>query len=333
MKYHTKTIKTAFINRFPTMANPFLGLLALGIFLNTVSCTHNVQPNEVLNVDPALELAVFAKPEAAAQVFVQAVSANDVAQLSKILGTDYQAALPLDDIKNEDVDNFISAWNRSNTLLPQDDQSLLIAVGEDQWTLPIPIIQGQSGWHFDMIKGLENMRIRRIGRNELSTMQAVLAYYDAQLEYAEQDRNADGLLEYAQKFISTPGTHDGLYWEVEPGEPLSPLGALLADRTPDGGYHGYYYKVLHAQGEHAEGGAYSYMIGKQMRSGFAIVAWPVEYGETGIMSFLVSHAGVVYERDLGPEGSKIAENMTIYDPGPGWLPAQEVNTPPTSVTK
>jgi hypothetical protein len=161
----------------------------------------------------------------------------------------------------------------------------------------------------------------------------VLAYYDAQMEYAAQDRNGNGLLEYAPRFISTPGTRDGLYWEVQSGENPSPLGPLMADRTPGGGYHGYYYRILEAQGEHAKGGAYSYLIGDRMRAGFAVIAWPMEYGESGVMSFMVSHAGIVYEQDLGPDGADIAESMTAYDPGPGWRPVKEVNGPEVAVGK
>jgi len=171
------------------------------------------------------------------------------------------------------------------------------------------------------------MRIRRIGRNELDTMQAVLAYYDAQMEYAQQDRDGDGMLEYAQQFISTPGAQDGLFWEVEAGETLSPLGPLVADRSQGGGYHGYFYRILKAQGENARGGAYSYMLGDNMQAGFALIAWPREYGESGVMSFLVSHEGIVYEQNLGPDGAGIAEAMSDYDPDVDWIPAEEVNGP------
>jgi len=280
-----------------------------------------------LMVDPAIGQAVFVTPEDAANAFVLSLANDDTEMLGKVLGTDYREVLPLDQVDGEDVDRFITAWEKFNTLLPEGDRKMLIAVGKNEWTLPIPIVSGSSGWYFDIDEGLENMRIRRIGRNELATMQAVLAYYDAQMEYAEQDRNGNGLLEYAQRFISTPGTRDGLYWEVEPGETPSPLGPLMADHTPGGGYHGYFYKILDAQGEHARGGAYSYLIGDQMRAGFAVIAWPDEYGDSGVMSFMVSHAGIVYEQDLGPDSASIAAALQVYDPGPGWTPVQEVNGP------
>jgi len=244
-----------------------------------------------------------------------------------VLGADYREFLPVDEIDSEDVDNFIAAWEKHNTLLPQGDQKMLIAVGEGEWTLPIPIVAGTSGWYFDVEEGVDRIRIRRIGRNELDTMQAVLAYYDAQMEYAQQDRNGDGLLEYAQKFTSTTGAQDGLFWTVEDGATPSPLGPLLADRSQGGGYLGYFYRILKAQGKNARGGAYSYMLGDRMQAGFALIAWPEEYGESGVMSFLVSHAGIVYEQNLGPDGADIAEAMTVYDPDADWIPAEEVNGP------
>jgi len=147
------------------------------------------------------------------------------------------------------------------------------------------------------------------------------------MEYATQDRNGNGVLEYAQKFISTPGTHDGLYWDTAPSDTLSPLGSLLADRSEGGGYHGYFFRILNAQGTNAKGGAYSYMIGKSMRAGFAVIAWPEKYGNSGIMSFIVSHDGIVYQQDLGPDSTDIAETISTYNPDAGWIPVQQDNAP------
>ena len=309
------------------MKTLMFGLLAAGAILCTVSCSDSDQTNAELNVDPALGQAVFAMPEDAANAFTLALVNHDLEMFSKVLGADYREILPVDEIDSEDVGNFLAAWERHNTLLPQGDQKMLIAVGEGEWTLPIPIVAGTSGWYFDMEEGADRIRIRRIGRNELDAMQAVLAYYDAQMEYAQQDRNGNGLLEYAQKFISMPGAQDGLFWEVEAGATPSPLGPLPADRSKGGGYHGYFYRILKAQGENARGGAYSYMLGDKMRAGFALVAWPEEYGERGVMSFLVSHAGIVYEQNLGLDGADTAEAMSAYDPDANWTPAEEVNGP------
>ena len=309
------------------MKTLLFGILAAGAILCMVSCSDSDQAGAELNVDPALGQAVFAMPEDAANAFTLALVNHDMEMFKKVLGADYRELLPVDEIDSEGVGNFIAAWEKHNTLLPQGDQKMLIAVGEGEWTLPIPIVAGTSGWYFDMEEGADRIRIRRIGRNELDVMQAVLAYYDAQMEYAQQDRNGNGLLEYAQKFISTPGAQDGLFWEVEAGATPSPLGPLPADRSKGGGYHGYFYRILKAQGENARGGAYSYMLGDKMQAGFALVAWPEEYGESGVMSFLVSHAGIVYEQNLGPDGADTAEAMSAYDPDADWIPAEEVNGP------
>ena len=280
-----------------------------------------------LNVDPELGQAVFVLPGDAANAFALAVADDDKTMMRQILGEGYREVLPLDHVDGEDVDNFIAAWEKAHTLLPEGDKKMMLAVGKGQWTLPLPIVQGATGWYFDLDEGQERMRIRRIGRNELAAIQTILAVYDAQMEYASQDRNGDGMLEYARRFISTPGSRDGLSWDTTPDEPPSPLGPLLADHTPGGGYHGYYFRLLEGQGEHARGGAYSYLIGNQMRAGFAVIAWPVEYGDSGIMSFMVSHAGVVYEKNLGEDSASAVQAITVFDPGPGWTPEQEVNGP------
>jgi hypothetical protein len=333
MNMQFKNTQLTVVSLLNPVAKNLFGLLAAVAILFTVSCSDAEQATAGLNVDPALGQAVFSMPEDAANVFAQALIDGDAEMLRSLLGADYREVLPLDEVDGEDVDNFITAWEKHNTLLPQGEQKMLLAVGEGEWTLPIPIVAGTSGWYFDIEEGLDRMRIRQIGRNELDTMQAVLAYHDAQMEYAQQDRTDNGLLEYAQKFISTPGTRDGLFWEVETGENPSPLGPLMADRTSGGGYLGYFYRILNAQGEHARGGPYSYMLGDSMRAGFAMVAWPEEFGESGVMSFIVSHAGIVYEQNLGPDGGETAKEMSAFNPDEGWVPAEEVNGPKGSSTQ
>jgi hypothetical protein len=162
------------------------------------------------------------------------------------------------------------------------------------------------------------MRTRRIGRNELATIEAVLAYFDAQKEYATVDRNGDGVLEYAQKFKSAKGKHDGLYWPASGNEAQSPLGPRVADLKPSEGFYGYRYKILTSQGTAAPSGAYNYLIKGRMVSGFAVVAWPVDYGDTGVMSFMISHDGQIYEKDLGSKSSQIASEMKSFNPDDGW---------------
>ena len=322
-----KNTQLTVVSQAHTSARTLFGLLAATAILCTVSCSDSDQTEVELKIDPALGQAVFAEPAAAANAFTQALETNDTEMFNKLLGADHREVLSVEEVDGEDVDNYLKAWEKANTLLPQGEHKMLIAIGENQWTLPIPITKGDTGWYFDVNEGQERVRIRRIGRNELATMQAVLAYYDAQMEYALNDRNGNGMLEYAQKFISTPGAHDGLFWENEDGEKISPLGPLMADHTPGGGYHGYFYRILKTQGESARGGAYSYMLGDKMRAGFALIAWPQDYGESGVMSFIVSHAGIVFEQNLGSDGAEIAEAMTSYNPDEGWLPAKEVSGP------
>ena len=302
-------------------------LLAFGMLLGTTSCSDTEEVNDVSKVEPTHGQSVFANPEEAANLLTQALRDSDPELIKQLLGDDYEEILPLDAVVEEDVTNYLNAWDKFNALVPQGENKVLIAVGEHEWTFPIPIEQGSSGWYFDIDEGLERMRIRNIGRNELATMQVVLAYYDAQMEYAQQDRDGDGFLEYAQKFRSTPGTTDGLFWENEDGEKVSPLGPLIADDSEGSSYHGYQHRILHAQGQSAQGGAYSYLLGDNMRAGFALIAWPAEYGESGVMSFIVSHTGIVYEQNLGPDGAEVAQAMESYNPDEGWVPTKEASDP------
>jgi hypothetical protein len=185
--------------------------------------------------------------------------------------------------------------------------------------LPIPILKRGNGWAFDPRAGADEIRTRRVGRNELDAVQAALAYVDAQNEYAAQDRDSDGRPEFAQRIVSTPGKQDGLYWAALPGEPESPLGPLFAGDAPGSdGYHGYRFHILKAQGPNAPGGARNYVVNGHMTEGFALVAWPARYGETGVKTFIVGRDGQVYEKNLGPKTDAIARAMTRFDPDASW---------------
>ena len=260
----------------------------------------------------------FATPETAGDKLYEVVETHDASAVAGLFGAEYLYLLPLDEVNAQDRELFINAWKQSHKLIPGERNVLFIEVGLKGWTFPIPLLKSPYGWYFDSAAGAEIIQTRRIGRNELSTMQAALAYHDAQLEYAEEDRNGNGVLEYAQKFISTPNKKDGLYWEVEPGETPSPLGELFTGDTPEGAYFGYYYKILKEQGESARGGGYSYLSGDRMKFGFALLAWPAEYGETGVMSFMINHDGVLLEKNLGPDTEQIAADMNSFEPGKGW---------------
>jgi hypothetical protein len=263
----------------------------------------------------------FMTPESAAEALVKAMRANDTKALQTVLGQDWKRFIPTDDLSRDDVNAFLAAWDQSHKIDNEGDDTALISVGaEPSFTLPIPIVKNKAAlWKFDVVSGTDRLRTARIGRNELAAMQAVLAYYDAQREYATEDRSGKGVREYARKLVSSPGKKDGLFWPAKLDEPESPLGPLLAQQKPKApGYWGYYYKILTGQGKDAPGGAYDYVIGGRMRAGFALVAWPVRYGDTGVMTFMVSHAGIVVEKDLGPSTDAIARAMTRFDPGEGW---------------
>ena len=267
---------------------------------------------------PASAQQNYPSAEAASQAFFNAIVNNDEAAMRTVLGADWRRFVPTSEIDKEDIYAFLEDWSKGHTIVADGNDRAFLGAGTTGWTLPIPIVKSAGGWHFDPRAGKDLMETRRIGRNELSAMRAVMAYYDAQREYASVDRDKNGVLEYADKFASSPGKQDGLYWETGPGEPESPLGPIYAPSRPGEGYHGYHYKILKAQGPNAKGGAYNYVIGKRMRAGFALVAWPLAYGETGVMSFMVSHDGQLYEKNLGPRTDAIAREMTRFDPGEGW---------------
>ncbi|HEX6720459.1 MAG TPA: DUF2950 domain-containing protein [Burkholderiaceae bacterium] len=262
----------------------------------------------------------FDSAEAAANAFTEALRKVDRAALAKVLGANYKQFIRTDGVERADIEKYLAAWDKQHKINAEGDSKAHLAVGEQGWTLPIPIVKRRVGWQFDVAAGADEMRTRRIGRNELMTIKAILAYYDAQREYAAVDHNGDGVYEYARKMVSTKGKKDGLYWDSPLGIDESPLGPLLARQQPKGGegYYGYRYKILTGQGKDASGGAYDYIIGKRMRSGFAAVAWPVRYGDTGVMTFMVSHAGVVYEKDLGPNSGAVASAMTRFNPDASW---------------
>jgi hypothetical protein len=262
----------------------------------------------------------FDSPETAADALVVAVARHESTDLGRLLGPDYRQVLPLDEIDAADVARFLDAWIRFHTLVPEDPDTRVLAAGDDGWTLPIPIVREAEGWRFDTAAGAERMRIRHIGRNELAVMQAVFAYHDAQIEYALNDHDGDGLLEYAQRFISTPGSQDGLYWDAKEGAAQSPLGPLFDGKVPQKAYHGYLYRILTSQGEHAPGGARDYLADGNLTGGFALIAWPAVYGESGVMSFMLSRQGILYEADLGPDGGADASALKAFDPDSRWRP-------------
>jgi len=294
-----------------------LGILLISASLFSSACTSE-DPAVTLTMDTDLNQAVFTTPEIAAQAFTNAVTDRNRDKMGKILGLKAEQLLPLDDIKPETIEKFLKAYSVSHELKSESDEQKILSVGKEDWTLPIPIVQGTTGWYFDSLAGKNRIRIRRIGRNELAVMQVALAYHDAQLDYAAIDRNDDGEREYAQKFISTENIHDGLYWETGAGEPLSPLGSMFVNDTPEGAYHGYHYRILTSQGVAAKGGAEDYVVDGRMTGGFALIAWPAVFGRTGVMSFIVNHDGIVYQQNLGQETAVAAMAVQSFNPGDKW---------------
>lgn len=281
---------------------------------------------------PAQAQQAFSTPDQAAEAFVIALGTDhaDAGHMEALLGENWRDYIPLDGIERDDVEAFLSLYREKHEIRTEARDRARLVVGNSAWELPLPIVQGRNGWFFDTRAGGETIRLRRIGRNELATLQAVRAYHDAQMDYAEVDRDGDGALEYAQKFVSSEGKHDGLYWAEQPGEEPSPLGPLFGDELPDGDWHGYHYRILDAQGPSAPGGAYGYRLGDNMSRGFALIAWPSAYGNSGVMSFMISHDGEVFEKDLGPEGGKQALAMTRFDPDSSWQEVADDEAPPAA---
>jgi len=265
---------------------------------------------------PSIALAqkAFPTPEAAGNAFIEAAATNDEEAIHKMFGPDFRRFIP------EKVDAnsrlaFLYESSKGRKIIPDAPDRAHLSVGTEGWTMPVPLVKTAAGWQFDIKAGAEEMRIRRIGRNELSAMQALLAYYDAQKEYADADRNGDGVLEYAQRFRSSPGKRDGLYW---PNDPASPLGPLYADESKEGVFHGYRFRILKAQGPDARGGARDYVVKGRMTQGFAAVAWPAKHDDTGVMTFIVNHDGNVYQKNLGPGTDAAARAMTRFNPDKSW---------------
>jgi hypothetical protein len=278
------------------------------------------------------EAEKFATPNDAVSALVAAVNAKDRDELHKIFGP------ALADIQNpdrvqatNDLATFAAALNKTNWLEHEPNGECTLEVGADSWPFPIPLVEKDGKWFFDTAAGGEELLNRRIGKNELDTLDVVRTYVNAQREYASSDHKGDGVLQFAQHFISSPGKQDGLYWPPELDSEISPLGPLVAyaeskgysvkGRDSSGNYepyNGYLFKILTRQGKHAPGGAYDYVINGNMIGGFALVAWPAEYGKSGIMTFIVNQQGVVYQKDLGEKTAKLATSMKRYDPDPTW---------------
>ncbi|MEF8767617.1 MAG: DUF2950 domain-containing protein [Candidatus Accumulibacter phosphatis] len=277
----------------------------------------------------------FAKPEDAARALAEAVRAEDVNALLAVLGPASRSWLASGDAvaDRQDWAKFLAAYDRKNSISLVSDGRAVVLVGEDNWPFPAPLLRQRDRWVFDAAAGREEIINRRIGRNELNTIQTLLAIVDAQREYAVDDLDGNGSNDYARRFVSSEGKRDGLFWPVEANEQPSPLGPLVGAATREGyvrkagngqptAYHGYRYRMLTAQGKDAPGGAYDYLLNDQLIGGFAVIAYPAKYGISGVMTFIVNHDGTVFQKNLGKTTETAALRMSRFNPDKSWKKAE-----------
>ena len=267
----------------------------------------------------------YPTPEDAVAALVAAVKSGTKTAILKVLGNSAEDVVESGDevADAETRQRLLSAYDARHSIKAEGNKKAMLILGADDFPFPIPLVNSKSGWEFDTDQGRIEILYRRIGRNELDAIQTCLAFVDAENEYADKDRG-DGAGVYAQRIVSTPGNKDGLFWRDD--RDPSPLGELAAQASAEGykvdgqgaPYHGYYFRILKGQGSDAPGGAFNYVVKGKMIGGFALIAYPAEYGNSGVMTFLVNHAGTVYQKDLGNRTGAIARRVTLFDPDQTW---------------
>jgi hypothetical protein len=286
----------------------------------------------LIQAAPQASQQTFATPQEAAQALVDAAEKNDTAALLKLFGPAGKDIIQSGDAADDKAARaeFAERARAKLQVKPDHDNPnrAIIVAGNQNWPLPVPLVRANGQWHFDAASGRVEILARRIGRNELAAIDVCRGYVEAQMEYASRDRDAHGMLKYAQHILSSPGKKDGLYYEGEP-ETLVPksfadaAAVLLQERgKKPAAYHGYFFHILKAQGPDARGGAMDYVVKGEMIGGFALVAWPAEYGVSGVQTLIVNHNGVVYEKDLGPQTATLARQMTRFNPDKTWKPVE-----------
>jgi hypothetical protein len=304
------------------------------LLMLVVGCAHDKSSSAV---KPAENQLTFNTPDDAVNALIAGVNAHDKAQLEKIFGPEGDDILNSgDEVADRQAgQRFIDAYNQKHELTKNADGSMTLVVGNDDWPLPIPVVKAPGNkWMFDTAAGKDEMLNRRIGRNELDVIEVCKAICDAQQDYVQRDPDGNGIPEYARHIVSTPGKKDGLYWPTAPGEAPSPMGEFAAKASEEGyaadparrgqprPYHGYLYKLITRQGPHASGGEMDYEVKGHLIGGFAVVAWPADYGNSGIMTFVANYKGEVFQKDFGPETEKLAPAITTFDPDSSWKPAE-----------
>jgi hypothetical protein len=276
----------------------------------------------------------YPSPEDAAAALAAAVKTGTKRAMLKVLGEDAEDIIESgDDVADAETrQRFLSEYEAKHSIKAEGNKKATLILGADDFPFPIPLINNRDGWEFDSAAGRLEILYRRIGRNELDAIQTCLAFVDAENEYADKDRTGEGAGVYAQRIASSPGKKDGLFWRDDRDQ--SPLGELAAQAAAEGyevgaeggaPYHGYYYRILKGQGPNAPGGALNYVVKGKMIGGFALIAYPAEYGNSGVMTFLVNHAGTVYQKDLGNRTVAIARRVTLFDPDQTWKKVEVTN--------
>jgi Protein of unknown function (DUF2950) len=296
---------------------------------------------------PAATQQHFKSPEAAASALLAAVKKGDSTQLLTVLGSDAKPIIDSGDAvaDREMMERFAASYDEAHTLKSMNASRTQLVVGKDEWPFPIPIAKEKTGWRFDTAAGQEEILDRRVGRNELFTIQTCLAIVDAQRDYYARNPNRDSLHHYARRFNSSEGKRDGLYFKTKADEEESPLGELVAQARDEGykgkdqqdkdkpnPYHGYQYRMLEAQGPNARDGAYDYIAKEQMIGGFAVVAYPAIYDNSGVMTFIVNQDGLVYQKDLGKDTANLARAITQFDPDKSWERVPEKEQAPAAIS-
>jgi hypothetical protein len=277
---------------------------------------------------PTFAQEPYKTPEAAADALANAARSGDRGAITGVLGRDgAEIASSGDPVADADLrKKFVETYDAKHQVKMDGDAKAILIIGPEDFPVPIPLVRKGDAWQFDTAAGRQEILARRIGRNELDAIQSALAYVDAQNDYAEKDPTGAGSGVYAQRIVSSAGKKDGLYWPASAGGDESPLGELIAEATRQGykvgegrtPYHGYYFKILTRQGPDAHGGALNYVVNGKMIGGFALLAYPAQYRNSGVMTFIVNHDGVVFQKDLGPRTDEQAEHMASFNPDQSW---------------
>jgi Protein of unknown function (DUF2950) len=273
----------------------------------------------------------YPDPTAATDALVAAARSGEVKRMLSVLGDRAKAFVVSGDPVSDRaaLTRFVQLYDRGHELLSPDETTRTLAIGDDAWPFPIPVVKGKKGWSFNTAAGEQEILARRVGQNELDVIQTCIGYVDAQRDYLERNPEGAAVSHYADRLLSSPGKRDGLFWPSSPGEPESPMGPAVAGavgqgytlkRGKEAPYHGYHFRLLTAQGPHAPGGAQDYREEGKLTRGFALIAWPADYGRSGVMTFQVKQDGVVLQKDLGSKTGKIAGGMTRFDPDSSWNP-------------